>query len=406
MSIASPLPAARSQARQELVGVGPAQTAGRSGALDGLRGLAALAVLCFHAWLYRPGGLPGPRHTLGSQVLFELNLGLICFFVLSGFLLYRPFVAAAHGGNPVDLRRYWLRRLARVVPAYYASVTGALLLYWLIGAPELIPGARQVALFGLFAQSYSVDTLTAINAVTWTLCVEVAFYVLLPIVGLLVSRLSSRRLLVQAAPLLAMVALTLTWNALVHFRHWDPVASKSLPAYAGDFAAGMLAALWAQRRRRAPGDRRLRPGRSAALAGAGILLVIGGGYWHERWGSHTTAHGILTDLPPAAGFALLVAALAAGSGPLLAAFAWRPLLAAGSISYGVYLWHIPLLVALRHAGWMPASLLPRLALILILTVVVATISWIGLERPLIRRAASRGLAAPTRRAGATQAGVG
>jgi len=362
---------------------------GRSGALDGLRGLAALAVLCFHAWLYRPGGLPGPRHTLGSKVLFELNLGLICFFVLSGFLLYRPFVAAAHGGATVDLRGYGLRRLARVVPAYYACVAGSLLLYWLIGASELVPPAGQVALFGLFAQSYSVETLTSINAVTWTLCVEVAFYVLLPLVGLLALRLGSRRLLVQAAPLLAMVALTLAWNALVHFRHWDPVASKSLPAYAGDFALGMLAALWVHRRRLAPSRGRLRPGVSAALAAAGTSLVVSGGYWHERWGSHTAAHGILTDLPAAAGFALLVAALAAGSGPLLAVFRWRPLLAAGSISYGVYLWHIPLLVTLRQLGWMPASLLPRLTLILILTVVFATVSWIGLEKPLIRRAASR-----------------
>ena len=61
----------------------------RTGALDGLRGLAALSVVGFHVWLYRPDRVTGERTEFGDRVFFELHLGLICFFVLSGFLLYR-----------------------------------------------------------------------------------------------------------------------------------------------------------------------------------------------------------------------------------------------------------------------------------------------------------------------------
>jgi peptidoglycan/LPS O-acetylase OafA/YrhL len=375
----------------------------RSGALDGLRGLAALAVLGFHVWLYRVNGLPGPRRTLSAKIFFELNLGLICFFVLSGYLLYRPFARAALARARVDLGRYCLRRAARIMPAYYACLAGSLLLYWAVGADSLVPPAGQVALFGVFAQSYSMHTLTAINAVSWTLCVEVAFYLLLPLIGLLALRLGPRRMAGQAALLVGLVLVTLGWNALVHFRHWDPVASKSLVAYAGDFAVGMLAALWLEWRRGTDGidpvaadgpvareARAATLGRAATagVALAGIVLVVATGYWHERWGSRTAAHGILTDLPAAVGFSLLVAALAAGRGPLLRWFSARPLLAAGAISYGIYLWHIPVILALRQLDLLPAALLPRFAAVFVPTVLLASISWTCLERPLIRRAAA------------------
>src|SRR5258705_6456505 len=89
----------------------------RSRALDGLRGLAALSVLSFHVWLYRVDRPHGSHPTLVDKVLFEANLGLICFFVLSGYLLYRPFARAAlTGSGRVRVRRFAARRVARIVP--------------------------------------------------------------------------------------------------------------------------------------------------------------------------------------------------------------------------------------------------------------------------------------------------
>ena len=70
----------------------------RSAAIDGIRGLAALSVLGFHVWLYRENRPKGDRSLLFDQIGFALHLGLVCFFVLSGFLLYRAFARAALGG--------------------------------------------------------------------------------------------------------------------------------------------------------------------------------------------------------------------------------------------------------------------------------------------------------------------
>jgi peptidoglycan/LPS O-acetylase OafA/YrhL len=350
-------------------------------------------VLGFHVWLYRPDGLPGPRRALGDKVLFELNLGLICFFVLSGFLLFRPFARAALTGSPrLDLRGYALRRAARILPAYYACLVGALALYEIVGAGRLVPPAGQLATFLFFGQSYSPNTLTAVNAVTWTLCVEVVFYLLLPLLGWAVIRLGPRHVRAQAALLLSLVAVSVGWNAITHFSGWGPVASKSLPAYIGDFSFGMLAALWIEglgvrRRDRAAAG----PGRAAGLllAVSGGALVAATGYWHERWGSHTLAHQLLTDMPAAAGFALLVAALACARGSAPSLFRARPLVGAGVISYGLYLWHIPLILVLIELGLLPGSLAPRLAVVLGLTVGAAWLSWRLIERPALRRVARR-----------------
>jgi peptidoglycan/LPS O-acetylase OafA/YrhL len=368
-------------------------TTGRGAALDGIRGLAALAVLGFHVWLYLPVGQPGPRVTLSSHILFELNMGLICFFVLSGYLLYRPFARAALTRvGRVNMRRYARRRAARILPAYYVCIAGALLAYWAVGASQMVPPLRQIALFAVFGQGYSIQTLTAIDAVTWTLCVEVCFYILLPLLGLIAYRLGPDRIGGQVALLLALIAATLTWNALVYSGGWGSVAAKTLPAYIGHFALGMLVALWAEHRAlraQTSGSATLSQGATALAVGAGLALVIATGYWHEHWGSRTAAHGVIVNLPAAAGFALVVAALACGRGPATAGFRWRPLIGAGLVSYGIYLWHIPVILVAQQLAILPSQLLPRLLVVLFPTLALATLSWVYLERPLILRAAQR-----------------
>ena len=121
----------------------------RTRALDGLRGLAALSVVGFHVWLYRPERVPGTRTSLGDQVFFELHLGLICFFVLSGFLLYRGLLRRP------NLKRYAVRRIARIVPAYYVSIAGCLILFVALGLDDLVPPTEPLPLFLVFGQNYS-----------------------------------------------------------------------------------------------------------------------------------------------------------------------------------------------------------------------------------------------------------
>ena len=85
----------------------------RNHALDGIRAIAALGVVTFHSWLYRIGDPPGPRKSLSDHLLFQGNLGLICFFVLSGYLLYRPFARASLTGQRAD-SRFYRREQARL----------------------------------------------------------------------------------------------------------------------------------------------------------------------------------------------------------------------------------------------------------------------------------------------------
>jgi peptidoglycan/LPS O-acetylase OafA/YrhL len=362
----------------------------RSSPLDGVRALAALSVVCFHAWLYRVGDPPGKRTALFDKVLFEASIGLICFFVLSGFLLYRSFARAAlTGRESVDVGRYAIRRAARIVPAYYASVLGCLMLYWTVGYSKLVPSAGQLPVFALFGQNYSIDTVMQINPVMWTLCVEVSFYVLLPLLGIVALRLGPRHAGNQTAMLVGLVGLTIASNLLLHGTDGGRLLSKTLPSYIGFFAVGMLAAMWIEWRLLRRGRRSFGPAPTAALMTAGLACVAVHAYRHETVGSFNWIWTTFGNLPAAVGFALVIAAAAAGTGPALGWLSTRPLVALGVISYGIYLWHLPLLLAVRQVGLLPATFAPRLAVVLMLAIGAAATSWTLVERPIVRYVASR-----------------
>jgi peptidoglycan/LPS O-acetylase OafA/YrhL len=362
----------------------------RNDALDGLRAIAALGVLTFHVWLYRVGPPPGARTTVKDHLLFQGNLGLICFFVLSGYLLYRAFARAALTGERADLGGYAVRRVARIVPAYYACVAGCLLLFAIVGYSDTLPPSGGIPLFAVFGENFSMSTLMKIDPVMWTLCVEAAFYVVLPLLGLVAFLLGPRRIGYQALLLAALVAVTAGWNQVVHARDLGPIASKSLLAYIGHFALGMLVALWIERRRLARGAAHsIGPRATAALMVAGVALISWNAYVYESWAGDSFSRVVLAKLPTALGFALVVAAAAGGSGPAVAWLRARPLVAVGIVSYGIYLWHLPLILVVRQLGLLPAALLPRFALVLALALALATLSWKLLERPLIQRAGSR-----------------
>src|SRR4051794_26525424 len=164
------------------------QSAHRQHALDGMRGIAALAVFAIHLWIYQlPNSMALRRDSWETIALFEGRVAFVMFFVLSGYLLYRAFARAALGrGEPVWTLGYLVRRAARIVPAYYVALVGSLLL--VSAAGDDTPGRRLVdasklPLYFVFGQNYSPDTLLKLNAATWTLAVEIAFYLMLPLIG-------------------------------------------------------------------------------------------------------------------------------------------------------------------------------------------------------------------------------
>ena len=370
----------------------------RSAGLDGVRGLAALSVFVFHVWLY---GAKGSKSNLSAQVFNEFRIGLICFFVLSGYLLYGAFARAARRqAGEVPMRRYLLRRGARILPAYYVSLIGSLVLLEAVaGSPDVrLPDEGGFTLFFFFAQNYSGSTIMKLNPVTWTLCLEVAFYILLPVLGAFAYHLAKGRRGPQVALLGSLVALGLAWNVVGYLDAWNQPATKALPAYLPYFAAGMLLSLLIEARREAGRALRLGAWSTGAVMLAGVAFVLGNGWWHAT--SPGLAHDpllvALHDLPAGIGFALVILAVVAGRGLSLGWLRSRPLAELGVISYGFYLWHVPLILFVKAMAAQTPSALELAALVAPLALAAGTASWLWVERPLMNAVNSRLARAPAR----------
>jgi peptidoglycan/LPS O-acetylase OafA/YrhL len=359
----------------------------RSASLDGLRGLAALSIFVFHGWLYT---MPAPdatdRSSVGDYAAHELRLGLVAFFVLSGFLLSRPWFAAALGERrPPNVLRYARARAARILPAYYVALIGSIVLLWgLKGTPGLrLPPAGELPLFAVFGQNFSPASVMKLNPPMWSLAVEMMFYALLPVLGWLALRLPARRP-TQALVPLGLLALGLLYNWAISGRGLGMTFSKTLVAMLPYFALGMLAALVLHGR--AIGMRRKR-----ALVAAGAVLVAADAVVKAAVpAAGVDAHTlflVIRDLPSAAGFALIVGALACA--PRGRVVGGRLLAGMGTISYGFYLWHVPVLMVLRGHGLLPLSPVLGTAVALLPALALATLSWFALERPVLNWTARR-----------------
>jgi len=361
----------------------------RFAALDGLRGIAALMVFAIHVWIYQlPNTVVLRRDSWEKTLLFEGRVAFVMFFVLSGYLLYRAFARAALGqGKAVNVRSYLVRRAARIVPAYYVAILGTLALLWAAGD---VPGRRlvdaaQLPLYFVFGQNYTPDTLLKLNAATWTLAVEVVFYLMLPVIGWLALRWCRGRVGRQALLLAGLAATGLAWNAVDYSAGWGPVASHSPPSFLPYFACGMLVALLVEWRR-ARGSAPLGTGASAALVGGAAAVLVLNGWWHATFAHDSVAMEVLADSGAALAFAAIIAALVLGTGTGVRWLGARPLAWMGEITYGFYLWHIPLLVCARGLGILPSGIVLGLA-VLPVAIAFGAASWHWIEQPFMRRAA-------------------
>ncbi len=363
----------------------PAPPPARLAAVDGLRAVAALSVLAYHAWLYSlPRVTSGHRETTGDLIWHELRLGLVLFFVISGFLLYGPWVraCAARSARRPETFAYFVRRAARIVPAYWLCIVVSALVLWPIdGTPGVrLPEAVDLWKFFVFAQNFSEDTLLKLDAPMWTLAVEATFYVLLPLLGAFAVATRHRAGAVVVALLFGFVGFL--YNLHYSDQSGLPATvSKVLPAMAPYFAAGMLCAVAAH-------GRRLGRTTMWVVLVTGIVLVVGDAWWaadEATRGSHDQKLRIWRDLPAAIGFGLIILAVTdAVRAP--AALAARPVRWVGEVSYGLYLWHVPILLLLRHHGLLPRSAGWALAVALGPVLLAAWLSWRYVEAPAQRRA--------------------
>src|SRR5690349_4981301 len=228
----------------------------RVASLTGIRAVAALLVVATHA-AYTTGLYP--QGYLGL-VYSRMEIGVPIFFVLSGFLLFRPWVQAAATGRPApSVRRYSWHRVRRIMPAYAVTVLAAYLVYhFRTGYPN--PGHnwsglfRNLTLTQIYTDNYLYSYLHQGLTQMWSLAVEVAFYVVLPLLAYLLLAVLCRRrwrphLLISGV--VALSAITPLWLVLVHTSDWLPDGARLwLPSYLMWFLGGMVLAVLAATGRR------------------------------------------------------------------------------------------------------------------------------------------------------------
>ena len=352
-----------------------AATPGHFAWLDPLRGFAALSVLAYH--LVALAGLPIP--TWYPVAWFRIGLlGVDLFFAISGAVILLSLAQLQRGFGAHFRRPFALRRAARILPLYLLAG----LFFVLVVNPSVLqrPDALQVVLAHLFfVHNLFPSTHGVINGPSWTLGVEVQFYLLVLAIGPWLLRVPLRGLLS------AGLAVALAWRAFVWWRYAAAgdsnlvfIYSTQLPGVIDEFVAGMLAARWWMARR-APASATLAGGLAVAALGAWALAIaLMHHFMPVYWTAFGSVVGLRSVLALAAG--LSVAAALAFASPARPSAAMR---LGGDLSYGIYLWHMGALLLLQ-AAWPQAPAWPFALAVLALTLALSAASWFAVERPAIR----------------------
>jgi peptidoglycan/LPS O-acetylase OafA/YrhL len=370
--------------------------------ITGVRGLAAVAVLLFHA-AFNAG--IGQNSHLGPFVEW-FDVAVPVFLVISGFLLYRPFVVARRLGEPMpSLAAYGWQRIARIVPAYWVALTVFAL--WL-GLSDVFTLSGIPIYYG-FGQIYSLSTIAHGIPQAWSLGVEMGFYVFLAVWVLLMSRRTPgaperwlrRELVALAALFLASLFYKLgiveSGAAGRLIPRLVPTLTP-LPGYLDMFALGMaLAVLSVEAEATGRLPTWLRPidrwpGLAWGVAGAtfiygatlsGISHPAAAGYTHAQF---LERHYLYTLL---AVCVVLPTVFGDPSRGLVRRFlGLRAVAYLGTVSYGIYLYHMLALALLYQWGFAAVHIIhPYLTWSLgglLVTLIPASLSWYLLERPATR----------------------
>jgi peptidoglycan/LPS O-acetylase OafA/YrhL len=374
---------------------------------DGLRAIAALLVVVVHVAL--TSGYTNRANDHSSRLgdfTARGEIGVSVFFLISGFLLYRPFVASALAGRPgPGVRSYLVRRGLRIVPLYWI----ALLFTCVLGEWHNIGGVSGLLGHAFFLQIYSNSwILHGINQ-AWSLCIEVTFYLALPLWAAGLRSLDRRRdrtrtTTPEAILRRELVVLAGLYVASLLFRWWADSAGHGqthlarnwLPAYADHFALGMALAVvstYVAQTGKLPAAVRWLTKPGADLVSwilAGLIFYLASRHIGLTI-KPLDVGGARVDLKKEVlygffGFFLLLPAVFGRprTGLVRRLLASRVLSLIGLVSYGIYLWHQLVVSQIqKHTSWtlFNAPFLGLLGVTVVITLAISTITYLGVERP-------------------------
>jgi peptidoglycan/LPS O-acetylase OafA/YrhL len=352
--------------------------AGRNDALDGLRALAVAGVMAFHFAV--PGASAG-------------FLGVDVFFVLSGYLITRILLAQVAAGRP-DLVGFWVRRIRRLAPALAVSVA-AVIAWGATAAPAIVrDGLRAdvtstlayVANWHFIASSSYFDATGAESPLQhmWSLAVEEQFYLAWPIALLLVAlAVRGVRARVAAVGALAFAGVVCSawrlgslWSVAAPDRAYMGTDSRIFGPLVGALLAVFLVSRPTAGHRQATN--------LALLAGGGACLVWGLVALGSPEGA-TTRYASGGALVVALGAASVIWALAVRTSPATRLLGLTPVAYLGRLSYGIYIWHWPLIVWSRESQFLDLSAwsaIPRDVVLTGATILLAAVSYHLVEKPI------------------------
>ena len=362
--------------------------------VDSLRGIAALMVLVTHVTWFS-GTVSGDAPLW--PYLSRLESGVAVFFVISGFLLYRPFVRQ----RPLPLGTYAWRRFLRIVPAFWVAL--AVIAIWQ-GVTQLWSPHELAINYG-FLQLYRGASPFNVIPQGWSLCVEIAFYAALPLWAWLVRRNARSEIVPVAGLIVASLAYNVVFVQTVDIKDLAPNALlAALPGFADTLGLGMLLAVVSVTR----SDNLPRPIAFLARHPALCLLIAALALWLPA------THIVLTGpsvhysaaqylerhvLNAIVGAALLIpCAFGDEREGLTRRVLGHPTLRyLGLISYSVYLYHLAVITQLRDWGLHSVPLAYVLAAAG--AVAVASVSYYLVERPALSLKARTSLTARFRGGG-------
>lgn len=332
--------------------------------VDGLRALAVLPVLLFHAHLGCTGGF----------------VGVDVFFVISGFVISSLILKEVAAGT-FSMVSFWERRIRRIMPALSVVVAAVLTAGWLFDLPEDFQTlAKSVMAQALMAANFffwkggnyfdpGVETKPLLH--TWSLAVEEQFYLLFPLLLTLVIRARPamwRRWILGGA--VVSLILSIVWS---YSSHNQRVAFYLLPARAWELLIGALLAIYSGRFSAS------RPvGETCGFAGLG--LIAGSVLFYDE----STRFPGLAALAPCLGAAMIIASSETRTSIVGRLLSFKPLVFIGLVSYPLYLWHWPLLVFAKYLFAYELNAGIRI-LLLLASLLLAVLSWRFFEMPFRQR---------------------